>query len=269
MPSLFKPRASLLVLAFVLGSASGQEDAMEFPTLTSYIASELAATNSALSEAVTAKRYKEAATLKSEKDSLTVALASAEAKVQALSRAEAAQDFETCSSLADEMGSVVLTPEGLKVFEAAAAEEAVIKKAKEDANLVVDKSGNTELILASKNGDVSKTRQLIAAGADLDKKNDDGMTALMWAARKGIGGAVKLLVDAGANKAIIGRDGIRTALHWAAEEGHVEVAKLLVGEDIAKNRDGWRSLLMWSAEEGHSEVAKMLIDAGSIKGDKN
>ena len=61
------------------------------------------------------------------------------------------------------------------------------------------------LAAAHKQADVM--RLLLAAGADVDAKNDDGSTALMAASHKGDINVVRLLLDAKADVNIRDRDG--------------------------------------------------------------
>lgn len=258
-----------LVLLFAFMNSAIAEDLVASTppkTLKEYIADELASMNTNLQSAVADKRYKEAADLHLKKSHLTMAQKAADLKAAALAQAEGQQDFATCAALVDEMQAIPRTYEGLKAFAAIAEKEAAAKEKKEAANKIMDKSQNTGLILAAKTNDVSRAREYIALGADLDKVNDEGMTALIMCARKGHVEVAQLLVDAGANKVLTDR-GQRTALMWAAEEGNIEVAKLVVDAGASKDspdgRQGWRNALMWAAEEGHVEVAKLLIDAGA------
>jgi len=248
----------------VAGEESGQPPPK---SLKDFIQDELTSKSSDLQSAVSEKRYKEAAIYKEERDMLSMALRAADAKTAALSVAEGQQDYETCAKIVEEIENVPRNMAGLKEFAAVAEKEAAEKERKDACNAIVDKSsGNTGLIIAAKENDAAKARELIGAGADLDRVNTEGMTAFIMAARKGSLEVAQLLADAGANKILVDR-AQRTALMWAAEEGHIEVAKLLVdagaSKDAADNRAGWRAALMWAADEGHVEVAKLLIDAGA------
>jgi ankyrin repeat protein len=130
---------------------------------------------------------------------------------------------------------------------------------------------NSKLLKAAKAGDTAKVERLLKKDADLDAKDKDGLTALMWAAgmskeggtalmwAAGMGhtDVVKTLIDAGAD--------VTSALMFAAMAGHTETVKALLDADAdvnAKNQHGWTALL-WAAVEGHTETAKVLIDAGA------
>ena len=69
---------------------------------------------------------------------------------------------------------------------------------------------------------------LLAAGCSVDLPANDGMTPLMIAAHSNHAGTVKLLLDAGADKALVCDDG-KTALLCAEQNGNDAVAALLRG----------------------------------------
>jgi ankyrin repeat protein len=87
------------------------------------------------------------------------------------------------------------------------------------------------LIAAAEHGDVEVARRLIVAGAPLDHADIYGWTALTAAIIFGDGGPerqqlVKLLLDAGANRAIADRDGV-TALEHARVHEFAAIERLL------------------------------------------
>lgn len=92
---------------------------------------------------------------------------------------------------------------------------------------------NYKLQMACAEGRYQEAKSLIAAGADVNHENYDGVTALMYAAQNGHLEVVRLLVESGAevNKSPWG--GI-TALIGAARAGHLSVVEFLVesGADI-------------------------------------
>jgi len=97
-----------------------------------------------------------------------------------------------------------------------------------------DKHGNTALRGAAGRGSVAEVRALLDAGADLEAKDDNGNTALMYAVGdegRGIGrdyaGVARLLIEAGADLEAKDSAG-DTALMVAAREGHAGVARLLI-----------------------------------------
>ena len=91
--------------------------------------------------------------------------------------------------------------------------------------------GGVALIPASDRGHVETVRALLATEVDVDHVNRLGWTALLEAVILGDGGPghqeiVRLLVDAGADRAIADDDGV-TALEHARERGYAELVRIL------------------------------------------
>jgi len=59
---------------------------------------------------------------------------------------------------------------------------------------------NVQLLQAAKDGNLQAVQTLLAAGAEVNAKDNDGVTALMWAARNGYPEIVKFLLEKGAEK---------------------------------------------------------------------
>ena len=77
-------------------------------------------------------------------------------------------------------------------------------------------------------GDVEIVRALLDAGADVDARQQAGVTPLMGAAAGGSVELVRLLLDAGADRSVRD-DADRTAADWATARGHADTAALLGG----------------------------------------
>jgi ankyrin repeat protein len=75
-------------------------------------------------------------------------------------------------------------------------------------------------------GDLTICRRLLSAGANPDRQQQAGYTALMSAALHGNRELADLLLEHGADRAIQSDDG-RTAADFAKEGGHSELAQLL------------------------------------------
>lgn len=67
---------------------------------------------------------------------------------------------------------------------------------------------------------------LIKAGADVNSRDEDGITPLMEAAWFGIGEGVQVLLNAGADKSLLDNSG-RSAYKTATSRGHCDVAEML------------------------------------------
>ncbi|XP_049770021.1 uncharacterized abhydrolase domain-containing protein DDB_G0269086-like isoform X2 [Schistocerca cancellata] len=123
------------------------------------------------------------------------------------------------------------------------------------------------LIEAAKEGAVEELRALLAAGANVEARDEDMWTALHWAAVRGHENVVRCLVEGGAD--VESRDSRRnTPMHWAAYRGHAAVVRLLAassGDPDAK--DKYRlTPLHYAARQGHAEVAAVLLDVGVDRG---
>ena len=86
---------------------------------------------------------------------------------------------------------------------------------------------NAQLIEAAQNGQAEEVQALLEGGADVDAKDEAGMTALMWAALGGNTDTVKVLLDAGADVSVKDRQGT-TARLWATPE----IVSLLKSYDL-------------------------------------
>jgi ankyrin repeat protein len=98
-------------------------------------------------------------------------------------------------------------------------------------------------------------------GTDLNFLNSAGESALMYAALKGHGALVKLLIskDADVNKAGW------TPLHYAATHGDVEVVRLLLEHHAFVNAvsPNGTTPLMMAAQYGSPSAVKLLLDEGA------
>jgi len=113
-------------------------------------------------------------------------------------------------------------------------------------------------------GHLENVKELLAAGTDVNAKNDRGWTPLRQAAGSGHKEIVELLIANGTNVNAKDEGGM-TPLHWAADRGHKEIVELLIanGTDVnAKSKDGWTPLHQ-AASEGHKETVELLIAKGA------
>jgi ankyrin repeat protein len=76
---------------------------------------------------------------------------------------------------------------------------------------------------------------LVEKGAELDSKDEDGQTPLLWAAFFGHEAVAKLLVEKGAELDSKNKDGL-TPLFYAASRGREAVVKLLVEKGAKQSR---------------------------------
>ena len=120
------------------------------------------------------------------------------------------------------------------------------------------------LVRAAHGGHKAVTQLLLDHGADVEAADNNGQTALSWAACKGHEAVTKLLLNAGADVAAADNNG-QTALISAAFPGHEAVTKLLLnaGADVAAADNNGQTALMLAAACGHQEVAKLSLDQGA------
>src|SRR5690606_27887376 len=99
------------------------------------------------------------------------------------------------------------------------------------------REGMTPLALAAMTGNADIVRQLLDAGADVNRPLANGETPLMMAARTGDTDTIQLLLDRGAD--INARENLRgtTALMWAAANRNAPALRLLLanGADHTAN----------------------------------
>ena len=122
----------------------------------------------------------------------------------------------------------------------------------------------TALHWAAFTGQEDVVEFLIAKGADVNAKDERGLTALRRACGKGHQEVVSLLIASGADVNAKYPDG-RTPLHRAAEKGYKEVVELLIanGADVDVKTEKGQTAMSLAKKEGHSEIVELLRKHGS------
>ncbi|KAH0360732.1 ankyrin repeat protein, partial [Aureobasidium melanogenum] len=123
-----------------------------------------------------------------------------------------------------------------------------------------DDQGRTPLHYAAVSRSSELTKILVGAGALLDEVDEDGQTPLISAAEIKAEGRVEIFLNAGAKTDIQDCDG-RTALHHAADRGWLEVCIMLVEAGANLNildRQGHTPLQL-AEQEDHTEVVTFLL----------
>jgi ankyrin repeat protein len=134
-----------------------------------------------------------------------------------------------------------------------------------------DYDGNSALMYAANLGAARSVKTLLAAGASTESQNQYGDTPLMYAAREGHADVVKLLLARrGARVNHANEDG-ETALMLAAQGGHLDVVKLLLskGATARARTAGGQSALAFACLHDHVAVARLLIEKGAEVNEKN
>ena len=118
------------------------------------------------------------------------------------------------------------------------------------------------MLLQTTNASMAKL--LLEHGADVATADNDGGTALMWAAQGGHEAVAQLLLQHGADVAAAKHNG-STPLMMAAAGGHEAVAQLLLqhGADVAAAKHNGSTALMMAAAGGHEAVAQLLLQHGA------
>jgi ankyrin repeat protein len=160
----------------------------------------------------------------------------------------------------------------------------------------------TAVAEAAMREDLAGVKAALAAGADVNGAQGDGMTALHWAADRGTSNIAAAVLAAGANVGAVTRLGAYTPLHLAARRGHDAVAAQLLqakaeasalastgvaplhlaaaagkralvdalvaaGADVDVREPQWgQTPLMFAAAAGRTDVVRALAAAGADVG---
>ena len=126
--------------------------------------------------------------------------------------------------------------------------------------------GTTALMWAARLDDLDTADLLIRAGAKVTPANRDGATALELAAVNGSVQMLQKLIKAGADpNASLSKTG-DTALMMAARTGNPVALNALIESGANVNaRESWGGTtpLMWAVSERHADAVKVLIDHGA------
>ena len=128
-----------------------------------------------------------------------------------------------------------------------------------------DKHGSTALHWAASGGHLAVVRWLVeGVGADIDARNKEKRTPLMFACKTGREDVAHFLLDAGADPTLRMKDD-STAFDWAVLSGHLPTMELLAGHPrvdmTALNRFGCAAV-QWAAKEGNIQTLRWLQSKG-------
>ena len=152
---------------------------------------------------------------------------------------------------------------GLKAAEGIKAEKPKFHKPKTEGIQISpekQKELDDKLLDATKEGKEEKILRLLNyAGADVDAKDKDNVTALMWAAQKGHRETCVILIDNGADIDAKDKEG-KTALINAVLTDNTEICELLVikiADVTAKDKWG-KTALDYAKEKGNEKMINLL-----------
>lgn len=120
------------------------------------------------------------------------------------------------------------------------------------------------LIDAARDDDRAAVESLLKQGADVNAREEDGATALAWAASRSNVAMAEVLLKAGANPNLANELGIGP-LSLAIQNGAVAMVKLLLanGADANLARESGETPLMTSARLGQVESMRLLLERGA------
>jgi ankyrin repeat protein len=125
-----------------------------------------------------------------------------------------------------------------------------------------------KLFDAASKGSLLTLQQLVLAGTDINTTNNNGDTALHWAALGDHLDVVKFLHSKGIDINRTNQSG-GSALHWAARKGHVEIVRYLLSSGVCmqdvslcidpylRTNNGNKTALDIAEKEHHLEVVKL------------
>lgn len=124
---------------------------------------------------------------------------------------------------------------------------------------------DTPLAAAAAEGDLPTLRALLAARPDLEQADGNGVTALIWAARRGQLEAMHVLIAAGAD--VNGHDhagnGWSVLMHAIHTNQPAAVHLLLESRADPNDRHSAMTPLIMAAGYGYTEMVKDLLDHGA------
>ncbi|MGW5752896.1 ankyrin repeat domain-containing protein [Nocardia rhamnosiphila] len=129
--------------------------------------------------------------------------------------------------------------------------------------------GRTPLVAATKNRATAAARALVEAGADVDAKDDLQDSAYLYAGAEGIDDILELTLTHGADLRSVNRYG-GTALIPAAEHGHITTVRRLIEAGVEVdhiNNSGWTALheaiVYGDGSSRYQQVVTALLAAGA------
>ena len=129
----------------------------------------------------------------------------------------------------------------------------------QDVN-ILDEQGRTALMYAAFNGHSAIIKKLLEKNASVNLRDKEGRTALMMVSSGPYPEAVKLLLDNRAEINITDNEEHFTALMYAAAEGQMDNVKLLLSykaDPLLKDIDG-DNAMTFAVKNGHTDIASLL-----------
>ncbi len=172
--------------------------------------------------------------------------------------ARTAQAYQAFARDANLPMTDTLTPAALKAMRARARQVGAVSTPEPEAALPPD-----ALHRAAKAGNLKGLKAALAAGMDLNARDDKGWTALMYVVDKGYVLLVEPLVQAKADPDVRAPDGA-TALFMAAAHGHGEIIPLLMkagADPMIKGPKGKTATELAQARKEELDQYNLIIEA--------
>lgn len=121
------------------------------------------------------------------------------------------------------------------------------------------------LIYYAAHGNAGGVAQALHDGADIEVRDANGLTPLMWAAQQKVASVVSLLLERGANPYVRDNAGW-TPLHCAASGGSAESLENLLascGDSLEALNNEAETPLLVAVRMHREDIARMLVDAGA------
>ncbi|KAK2753157.1 hypothetical protein FQN54_007983 [Arachnomyces sp. PD_36] len=125
--------------------------------------------------------------------------------------------------------------------------------------------GVTPLHTAIRVGDVDTTRSLIDAGSDVNARDNQGHSAVLYAYKHDMKSILQLLLERGADPCS-GKDHLETLMYQALEAQRLDIIQMIIdsGSDVKSPfSDKQFTPLMWATSLCFPDAVKLLLDAGS------
>ena len=123
---------------------------------------------------------------------------------------------------------------------------------------------------ACEKGNIEAVKQHLAAGADVNDKDEHGWSPLLCASGEGHIELSEFLIAKGASLNVKGGYPEMSPLHAAAGENHKEIAAILIikGADVNLKNDDGETPLDWAEEEENTDLAGLLRKHGGKTGEE-
>lgn len=166
--------------------------------------------------------------------------------------------------MADEIGTVRIGPAEEEDFRMAAHDgdlDRLMSLMKQGVSCdAADQEGHTALMYAAFNGHSEIVLYLLDAGSEINRVDFLGRTALLYGATGPFPETVRILLDRGADPNKVDTNEHFSPLMHAAAEGHLDVVKVLVenGADRSLRDVDGDDAVSFATQGGHTQVVEFL-----------